>query len=160
MNTILLATDGSPSAAEATREAIELTQALDAQLLVVSVVHVVAVPSYGYYGYGEVHSELLVAEQHHVQRVLEAVAVAANEAGVDCETISETGLAIDEICRVARERDAKMIVIGAHGWGALHRLVFGSVSTGVLHNAPCAVLVVPSAAVGTVDRVHADAAAV
>jgi len=34
-----------------------------------------------------------------------------------------------------------MIVIGAHGWGAFRRVVFGSVSLGVLHDAPCPVLV-------------------
>jgi Universal stress protein family len=33
-------------------------------------------------------------------------------------------------------------VIGAHGWGRLKRLFLGSVSSGVLQNAPCPVLVV------------------
>jgi nucleotide-binding universal stress UspA family protein len=37
---------------------------------------------------------------------------------------------------------ADVIVLGAHGWGALKRIVFGSVSTAVLHSAPCPVLVV------------------
>jgi nucleotide-binding universal stress UspA family protein len=37
---------------------------------------------------------------------------------------------------------ADVIVLGAHGWGALKRIVFGSVSTAVLHSAPCPVMVV------------------
>jgi nucleotide-binding universal stress UspA family protein len=41
-----------------------------------------------------------------------------------------------------------MIVVGAHGWGAVKRLVFGSVSLGVLHEAPCPVLVAPAPASG------------
>ena len=49
-----------------------------------------------------------------------------------------------QICRLASERDARLIVVGSHGWGALRRLVFGSVSTGVLHHAKQPVLVVPS----------------
>jgi nucleotide-binding universal stress UspA family protein len=35
-------------------------------------------------------------------------------------------------------------VLGSHGWGALKRAIFGSVSTGVLHHARCPVLVVPA----------------
>src|SRR5581483_4079329 len=76
MNTILLATDGSPSALEATREAIRLADELNARLLIVGVEHV-TVPAYGYYGYGEVYNDLLSGEHVHVQRVL---ADAAHEA--------------------------------------------------------------------------------
>jgi hypothetical protein len=32
--------------------------------------------------------------------------------------------------------------MGAHGWGTFQRLVFGSVSTAVLHHAPSPVLIV------------------
>ena len=42
MGPILLATDGSPSAAEATREAIELARALGAPLIAAAVEHVSA----------------------------------------------------------------------------------------------------------------------
>jgi nucleotide-binding universal stress UspA family protein len=159
MTTILLATDGSPSAAEATTEAIELAQALDARLVVVAVEHV-AVPAYGYYGYGEVYTDLLAGEHAHVQRILAEAAHDAEDAGVDCDTVAPTGPVVEEICRIARERDAKLIVIGAHGWGAFRRFVFGSVSTGVMHEAPCPVLVVRTQTAGDLEHVHADAAAV
>jgi nucleotide-binding universal stress UspA family protein len=158
MSVILLATDGSPSADEATREAISLARALSRPLVAVAVEHV-AVPAYGYYGYGEVYSDLVAGEHEHVQRILAEVAHQADEEDVACDTVATTGSVVEEICRVAEERDAQLIVIGAHGWGALRRFVFGSVSTGVMHEAPCPVLVVKSTA--SVDqRVHADAAAV
>ena len=48
---ILFATDGSPSAAEAQKEAFELAHRLDAPLVVVSVVHA-ELPAVGYSGYG------------------------------------------------------------------------------------------------------------
>jgi nucleotide-binding universal stress UspA family protein len=147
MKPILLATDGSPSAAEATREAIELASALGAPLLVTAVEHVSA-PSYGYYGYAEVYSELRKAEAQHVHTVLAEVAARAEAAGVTCETVPLEGIVSAEICALARERDAAMIVVGAHGWGAVKRLVFGSVSLGVLHEAPCPVLVAPAPASG------------
>lgn len=140
MRPILLATDGSPLAAEATREAIELARVLDAPLIVAAVEHVAA-PSYGYYGYAEVYSELRKAEHEHVRAVLDAVSERAAEAGVGCRTFPLEGPVVDEICKLARERNAAMIVMGAHGWGAIKRLVFGSVSLGVLHEAPCPVLV-------------------
>ena len=160
MKPILLATDGSPSAAEATREAIELARALGVPLVATAVEHVTA-PSYGYYGYAEVYSELRKAEHHHVATVLEDVADRAAAAGVACETVPLEGVVVEEICRLAREREAAMIVLGAHGWGAFRRLVFGSVSLGVLHDAPCPVLVARPATPGErtwVDE-HAGATA-
>jgi nucleotide-binding universal stress UspA family protein len=160
MNTIVLATDGSPSAAAATAEAIALAQELEARLVAVAVEHI-AVPAYGYYGYGDVYSELLAGEHEHVQRVLAEVAHQAEDGGVDCETVVATGSVVEEICRVARDRDAMFVVVGAHGWGVFRRAVFGSVSTGVLHEAPCPVLVVRSRSAAVEhERVHADAAVV
>jgi hypothetical protein len=38
-----------------------------------------------------------------------------------------------------------MVVVGAHGWGSVGRVLHGSVSTAVVHEARCPVLVVPSA---------------
>jgi nucleotide-binding universal stress UspA family protein len=148
MKPILLATDGSPSAAEATREAIELARLLDAPLVATSVEHVSA-PAYGYYGYGEVYSELRKAEQRHVEEVLAEVARLAEEAGVECETVPLVGVVVDEIRRLADARGVTMIVVGAHGWSAVRRLVHGSVSQGILHEARCPVLVAPGASATT-----------
>ena len=147
MRPILLATDGSPSAAEATREAIELARLLGAPLLATAVEHVTA-PAYGYYGYAEVYGELRKVEHEHVYSVLEQVAEQATAAGVTCETIALEGPVVESICDLARNRSAAMIVLGAHGWGTIKRLVFGSVSLGVLHDAPCPVLVARTQVVG------------
>jgi nucleotide-binding universal stress UspA family protein len=142
MRPILLATDGSPSAEGATLEAIELARAFEAPLLVACVAHIV-LPAYsGYDGYGEISAELHKAEAEHVDLVLAATKVRVEDAGVACETIGLDGPASDEICSLARERGARLIVIGAHGWGSLGRLLHGSISTAVLHGAPCPVLVV------------------
>jgi nucleotide-binding universal stress UspA family protein len=139
---ILLATDGSPSAEAATVEAIELARAFDASLVVASVAHAVF-PSYGvYYGYGEIAADLHKAETKHVLDVLETTKALVEASGVSCETIALDGPASEEICGIARERDPRLVVIGAHGWGRLGRMIHGSVSTAVLHDAPCPVLVV------------------
>lgn len=140
MKPILLATDGSPSAAVATDEAITLAKALGTFVVAVAVEHV-SVPAYGYYGYTEVLADLTKAEREHITAVLENVHQLATDAGVECETMKLKGPVVDSICKAAAEANATMIVLGAHGWGPLRRLVFGSVSTGVLHEAPCPVLV-------------------
>ena len=140
---ILLATDGSPSAAGAAKEAFELAERLAAPLLVVSVAHT-AVPAVGYagYGYSNVVAELTQAEHHRVRDLLAAIESDAAEAGIPCSTVLADGLAVEEICRIAGERDAQLIVVGSHGWGAARRFLSGSVSTGLVHSAPCPVLVV------------------
>jgi nucleotide-binding universal stress UspA family protein len=140
---ILLATDGSPSAAEAEREALELAQLLDVTLLVVSVAHT-TLPAVGYsgYGYSNVIAELTDAEQHRIEKVLASVAETAESTGVRCFTFAADGFPVEEICRVASDREAQLIVVGSHGWGAARRLLSGSVSTGLVHSAPCPVLVI------------------
>jgi len=153
---ILLATDGSPSAAEAQKEAFELAQRLDAPLLVVSVVHA-ALPAIGYsgYGYSNVVAELTQAERHRVKDLLATVAASACGASLSCSTLLADGFVVEAVCQVASEHDARLIVVGSHGWGAARRFLSGSVSTGLVHQAPCPVLVVRSPAE---VREHAAAA--
>lgn len=43
---------------------------------------------------------------------------------------------------VKESSDARLLVVGARGAGAFHRLLLGSVSTGVLHHADCSVVIV------------------
>jgi nucleotide-binding universal stress UspA family protein len=154
---ILFATDGSPSAAEAQKEAFALARQLGAPLLVVSVAHA-AVPAVGYaaYGYSNVVAELTEAERRRVKELLAKVAATACAAEVRCSTVLCDGLfTVEEICRIASERGAQLIVVGSHGWGATRRFLSGSVSTGLVHSAPCPVLVVR----GTAQQAHEHAAA-
>ncbi|HUZ98676.1 MAG TPA: universal stress protein [Gaiellaceae bacterium] len=144
MDTLILATDGSPSAHHATEKAIELAQATGWPLRVVSAWQTPTIVG-SYYGYAipEAYSpELLDVER---ERAADAAAAAVNRAralGIDATAEVRHGDPVEEICAAAGDAGAALIVLGAHGWGALKRLVFGSVSTGVLHHAPCGVLVV------------------
>ncbi|MBV8562954.1 MAG: universal stress protein, partial [Actinobacteria bacterium] len=145
MNPILFATDGSPSAAAAQTEAFELAKLMEAPLVVVSVVHPV-LPTVGYsaYGYSNLVAELADAEKHRVEDLLRHVGDAAKELGIACTTVAASGPTVDAIVAVAEERHARMLVVGSHGWGLGGRFVHGSVSTALLHAAPCPVLVVRS----------------
>jgi nucleotide-binding universal stress UspA family protein len=143
MKSIMLATDGSPSAEDATREAIELARELHMPLTVVSVAHA-EFPFVGYYGYAytDVINELREAQREHVEHVLATVLERAAAAGVAGETVSLEGMPGEEICKAARERDVRLIAVGAHGWGRVGRVIHGSVSEYVLHHADAPVLVV------------------
>jgi nucleotide-binding universal stress UspA family protein len=153
---ILFATDGSPSAAEAQKDAFELALRLGAPLLVVSVAHP-ALPAVGYsaYGYSNVVAEVRQAERKRVEELVASIAEVAEAEGVHCSTVTVDGQVVEEICSKASEYDAQLIVVGSHGWGAARRFLSGSVSTGLVHSAPCPVLVVRS---GAEAREHAAAA--
>lgn len=140
---ILLATDGSPSAVEAERTAIQLAQMFGVTLLAVSVAHL-PLPGAAYGG-ADVVSSLMEAENHRIEEVLASATENAAAAGVRCLTFAVGGVAVDEIVRVASDREAQLIVVGSHGWGSARRFLSGSVSTGLVHRAPCPVLVVRGA---------------
>ena len=142
---ILFATDGSPSADDAQRQAFDLAKLTGAPLLVASVSHA-TLPAVGYsaYGYSEIVSELNHAEHQRLDALLAATTGSAAKEGIDCTTVEADGAIVEEICRIAVERGVQLVVVGSHGWGAARRLLSGSVSTGLVHSAPCPVLVVPS----------------
>jgi nucleotide-binding universal stress UspA family protein len=160
MNPLMLATDGSPAAADATKTAIELAAALGAPLLVVSCW------DNGYEGMGvafaPVVPDLDRIGREQADEAAEAAADEARGAGVAALSLVRRGDPVRALCTIASERDARLIVLGSHGWGALRRFVFGSVSTGVLHHAKKPVLVVPGRPVASAAnrRVgHAEAGA-
>jgi nucleotide-binding universal stress UspA family protein len=81
-------------------------------------------------------------EEQRQQAALAEARARLSESGIDAHTTAPVGDAAAEIVRVARESGAELVVLGARGLNPLKRLVLGSVSTKVLHHAPCDVLVV------------------
>jgi nucleotide-binding universal stress UspA family protein len=147
MRSIMLATDGSPSAEDATQEAIDLASELHIPLTVVSVAQA-ELPTMGYYAYAyvDVITELRKMQREHVESVLADVRERATAAGVAGETVALDGMPGEEICKAAHERNVRLLVVGAHGWGRMARAIHGSVSEYVMHHAHAPVLVVPGKA--------------
>lgn len=141
MRPVVLATDGSPSAEAARDEAIELALAMRVPLRVVVAWAMPTVAAFDYAALTVTH-ELTEAVREHALTVAEETAARARAAGVDVSTELREGDATEQICAVAESSSARMIVVGAHGWGAVKRLLLGSVSSRLVHEAPCAVLVV------------------
>jgi nucleotide-binding universal stress UspA family protein len=142
MGIVVVAVDGSAGAKAALGEAIELGRATGDALLLVSVWR----PLRGDFGVGfppsVVTPELLEGDRPRAEDALSDATDRARAAGLEAQTELATGDAAVEICRIAAERGARLIAMGSHGHGALARVLLGSVSTKVLHDAPCPVLVV------------------
>lgn len=140
MKTILLATDGSPSSEKAATEAIELARTTGRHLHVVTVQPFPHIP----FGYGPMTVVPYECgfDQQHARGVVNDAVQEARDAGLEPTCGLQRGVPAEEICHAADEIDADLIVVGAHGWGPMKRLVLGSVSAGVMHHAKCPVLVV------------------
>src|SRR5262245_24414069 len=140
MKPVLLATDGSPTAEKATETAIELAQQLETNLVVVTVWSI-PYPTVGL-APAPMTTELARLSEEDAHTVADGAAARAAEQGVDAHAVVLRGFPIDEIAIAAEEFEPSYLVIGSHGWGAVKRALFGSVSTGVLRRAKCPVLVV------------------
>jgi nucleotide-binding universal stress UspA family protein len=141
--TILVGTDGSPAAEAALRLAVELARAAGDRVLLVTVWRELR----GDFGIPlhRLIPQLLDVEREWASATLEAASAEVAAAGVPVERVCRHGLAGPELCAIAAEREARLLVVGNRGWGAEAALV-GSVAKHVVKHAPCSVLLVPSAA--------------
>jgi nucleotide-binding universal stress UspA family protein len=91
-----------------------------------------------------------VEVEAHAQAIAEHGAALAREAGFAATARAEHGSGASgtwsEIVEVCRQENAAALVIGARGHSGLRAALLGSVSDGVVHHAPCPVLVVPKGA--------------
>ena len=62
---------------------------------------------------------------------------------VSVETVTLSGKPADEIVRLAERTSADLIACGPHGHNGLERFLLGSVSTSIIRNSPCALLIAP-----------------
>ncbi|MEA2252851.1 MAG: hypothetical protein QOI62_2431 [Solirubrobacteraceae bacterium] len=140
---IVVGTDGSPTAGEAVRQAISLARQLGSRVEVVSAYEPVPV--------GRLREEAqqvppdlqwMVNPREDVDATLQAAAEEAREAGVEVETYARQGDPADAILDVAEERGADLIVVGNKGMTGAKRFLLGSVPNKISHHAPCSVLII------------------
>jgi nucleotide-binding universal stress UspA family protein len=140
---IVVGTDGSDTATQAVRQAVDLAAAVGASLELVS-------------AYEPVPAQRLREEQRDapedlqwaihpredVDLTLQGAAEVAKQAGVAVNVYARQGDPADAILDVAEERDADLIVVGNKGMTGAKRFLLGSVPNKVSHHAPCSVLIV------------------
>jgi nucleotide-binding universal stress UspA family protein len=140
---IVVGTDGSQTASEAVRQAVELAKDIGARIQLVSAYE--PVPS------SRLREEKrdapedlqwMVNPREEVDQTLSEAADIVNESGLDVETFARQGDPADAILDVAEETDADLIVVGNKGMTGAKRFLLGSVPNKVSHHAPCSVLII------------------
>jgi nucleotide-binding universal stress UspA family protein len=140
---IVVGTDGSETATQAVRQAVDLAGAVGAKLELVS-------------AYAPVSEQRLSEERRQapedlqwainpredVDTTLEAAATVAREAGVEVSLYPRQGDPADAILDVAEEQEADLIIVGNKGMTGAKRFLLGSVPNKVSHHAPCSVLII------------------
>ena len=140
---IVVGTDGSDTATQAVRQAVDLARDVGAKIELVS-------------AYEPVSSQRLSEERRQapedlqwvinpredVDATLEAAAEVARGAGVEVTTYARQGDPADAILDIAEEQEADLIVVGNKGMTGAKRFLLGSVPNKVSHHAPCSVLII------------------
>jgi nucleotide-binding universal stress UspA family protein len=139
MESIVVGTDGSPSAKAAVRRATEVARASGSPLHLVTAYP--DIPSYR-----ERLGSSAKREPIELREVADSVlARAADELrseGLEVQTHAREGDPAKVIIDVAQEQNADLIVVGARGLTAFERFLLGSVSSKLSHHAPCSVMIV------------------
>jgi universal stress protein A len=136
---ILVPVDFSAHSEQAVRVAAELARRYDAALNIIHVYEPIAyaLPE----GYVLMSNEQLKELWSRLEKDLDAEKKLAVEGGAPrVETHLLQGLAVDEICGVAKKQSFDLIVMGTQGRRGLSHLLVGSVAERVLRLAPCPVL--------------------
>jgi nucleotide-binding universal stress UspA family protein len=140
---IVVGTDGSETAKEAVRQAIDLASRLGSTLEVVCAYEPVSSQRLR----EEAHQapedlEWMVNPREDVDATLREAAEMAEQSGVGTELYARQGDPADSILDVAEETSADLIVVGNKGMTGAKRFLLGSVPNTVSHHAPCSVLIV------------------
>lgn len=134
---ILVPTDGSAYSYKASGHAVYLARELGATVYALYVVNDNMAFHAGIH-YSEGLTELEKAGFLATDKIREL----CDGAGVKCEQSVIRGRPADVILRMAEEHGISCIVMGSIGMSSLERILIGSVSEKVLHQAKCPVLLV------------------
>ena len=140
---IVVGTDGSDTATEAVRQAIDLAKLAGAELSIVS-------------AYAPIPKRRVEEEKENAPRdvqyeigpredvnlVLDSAAATARKEGIEVQTHPVEGDPAEAILNVAEETGADLIVVGNKGMTGARRFLLGSVPNNVSHHAPCSVIIV------------------
>jgi nucleotide-binding universal stress UspA family protein len=138
---IVVGTDGSETAREAVRHAVELARGAGARLDVVCAYE--PVPR------GRLRNEAseapadvqwAVNQREDVDATLREATEMAT--GLAVRTFARQGDPADAILDVAEEEHADLIVVGHKGMTGAKRFLLGSVPNRISHHAPCSVLII------------------
>jgi nucleotide-binding universal stress UspA family protein len=140
---IVVGTDGSETATEAVRTAVELAKLSKAKLEIVSAYE--PVPQSRLRDEGEgISGDIAYAvnPREDVELVLGNAAAVAKKEKVEVVTHPREGDPADAILDVAEEFGADLVLVGNKGMTGAKRFLLGSVPNKISHHAPCDVWIV------------------
>jgi nucleotide-binding universal stress UspA family protein len=140
---IVVGTDGSETATEAVRRAVEMAKMSKAKLEIVSAYE--PVPQQRLKDEGEGISgdvSHTINPREDVQFILDNAAAEAKKAKVDVVTHPREGDPADAILDVAEENHADLVLVGNKGMTGARRFLLGSVPNKISHHASCDVWIV------------------
>jgi nucleotide-binding universal stress UspA family protein len=140
---ILVAIDLSESTDKIINKARELAMPHAAQVWLLHV----AAPEPDFVGLSvgpQSERDALAEKFHREHSELQALADQLREQGLDTTALLVQGPTIETLLHEITTLSADLVVVGSHGKGAMHQLLVGSVSEGVLRKAGCPILVIPT----------------
>lgn len=141
---ILVPLDGSELAKQALPHAEDLATRTGATLILIQVVHLLTdkmmvAPGFAVTMHKEQEVDTSVEEAHdRLSRQVEHL----SHLHIESETMIDVGDPASKIVDYAADHDIDLIVMSTHGHSGLTRWRYGSVTTKVLSEAPCPVLVI------------------
>lgn len=137
---VLVPTDFSEPANHALSFALNFAQQNRGEITLLHVVEVVIAPEFAAYAALTDEDDL----KRRMRDRLQAIASAHHAESVLKDILVRRGTPYHEICKVAEEMHADMIVIGTHGYTGVKHMMLGSTAERVVRYAACPVVVVPS----------------
>jgi nucleotide-binding universal stress UspA family protein len=151
-STVLVAIDGSGSSMRVIDYAISIAMKNNSQLLVLYVIDVykypylpssiILAPTFGSEKYSEEKNEAEKQMNKIKEKYKQKTKNNINSKELKTEIVEGTKSAATTIMEYAESRNIDLIVIGSRGKTRFKRLLLGSVSSNVIKNAHCAVLVI------------------
>ncbi len=139
---ILVPIDFDDTSDRALDRAMWLASKLGAQ---VTVLHVYGLPIYNYPDGSYIPSpEVAESVKKGAQEQLDTYVARKNSEGVQLNSLLREGRSAQEICNVALELSADLIVMGTHGRGLIGRTLLGSVAEAVVRQSSTPVMTVRS----------------
>jgi nucleotide-binding universal stress UspA family protein len=120
---------------------LHMAKVFDAELLLLHVVEIPYVPSYGLAGEADLSVPIEKLESS-ARDEMESLVKRSKERHANTQGEVLTGTPFLEIINYARECAADLIVMGTHGRTGLSHMLIGSVAEKVVRKAPCPVLTV------------------
>jgi nucleotide-binding universal stress UspA family protein len=135
---IVVGTDGSETATQAVKTAIELAKVSKSKLEIVSAYEPVPQDRLRQEAQGiEGDVSHVVNPREDVQFILDNAAAEAKKAKVDVVTHAREGDPADAILDVAEENNADLVMVGNKGMTGAKRFLLGSVPNKISHHSPC-----------------------